>query len=436
MNLKTALVAGSIAALAAGVTAQAAITPCTTPTVKLVYGGATAINNTIRLAAEQVFGGPGQCTKTNNQNSFRGLVDLNNDGIPETCAEFYIGVRGGSCEGVDQLDNNLGSLVSNIDNACAAIDSTSAPISQAIDIAGADNDSQNCPVPNVHPFTAVDGGTETRFAVGPFVTIVNAGITALGWDPARDGFSRDSSAGTWGALGWCDWKSVAPFRLTGSAAIAPVWRALTSGTRVIYQQVIAKDVTQGFSTLTEPGTGDVIYAVNNNLTPLNQRVCSTDPTTQCGNDPTQSSFFCPDGVTACQSASRSFFCASFVPPGSPTFTAGWVGVDRTVENPGADGILGTEDDFPAKAKSTDNYVTATYNGFAFSPLKTQTGKYTHFSYEHVYARAGGVAPADRQALAVKIVNAAKTLAAGDKALLDINSMSVEKACDSCVVVPH
>ncbi len=88
-----------------------------------------------------------------------------------------------------------------------------------------------------------------------------------------------------------------------------------------------------------------------------------------------------------------------------------------------------------KAKATDNYVTATYNGVAFSPLKTQTGKYTHFSYEHVYARAGGVSPADRQALAAKIVTAAEALAGQDKALLDINSMSVEKACDSCVVVP-
>src|SRR5262249_50693314 len=157
------------------------------------------------------------------------------------------------------------------------------------------------------------------------------------------------------------------------AAISPVWRALTSGTRVIYQQVIAKDVTQGFSTLTQPGTGDVIFAVNNNLTPLDQRVCSTDTTVQCGNDPTASSFFCPDGVTACQAAARPFFCANFVPPGSAKFTAGWVGVDRTVQNAGADGILGTEDDFPVKAKATDHYVTATYNGFAFSPLKAQTG---------------------------------------------------------------
>ncbi len=437
MNRKALLLGCGLAALCAGVPAHATITNCSPVTVRLFYGGATAINNSVRLAGESVFGGTAQCVKPGNQVSFRGMVDLNNDGIEETCAEFYVGVRGGSCEGVSDLDNNEGTLVCDLANPTGpAIDSKHSYLAQAIDMTGTDNEPANCPVPPVNAFAAVDGGSETRIAVGPFITILNAGITALGWDPAKDGFSRDSSAGTWGALGWCDWKSVAPVRLTGSAAIAPVWRALTSGTRVIYQQVIAKDVTQGFSTLTEPGTGDVIYAVNNNLTPLDQRVCSTKPTEQCGNNPAASSFFCSDGVTACQAAARPFFCASFVPAGSPTYTAGWVGADRTVENPGADGILGTEDDYPVKSSASDNFVTSTYNGVAFSPEKARAGKYTHWSYEHIFARAGGVAPADRQALARKIVAATKTLATQSKGLIDIPTMSVEKACDSCIVVPH
>ena len=117
MKLKSALVLGcGIAAFAATIPAQAAITPCTTPTVRLVYGGATALNDSIRLAAEAIFGGTAQCVKPGNQDSWRGLVDLNNDGTPETCAEFYLGVRGGSCEGVDQLDNSQGSLVCDLNN--------------------------------------------------------------------------------------------------------------------------------------------------------------------------------------------------------------------------------------------------------------------------------------------------------------------------------
>jgi len=389
--------------------------------------------NSVRLAANAAFGGAAQCQKSGNQHSYRGMVDLNGDGIEETCAEFYIGVRGGSCEGVSDLDNGEGTLVCDLANPTGpAIDSKHSYLNQAIDMTGTDNDPQNCPVSPVRPFSGIDGGSETRVVVGPFVTIVNDGITTIGWDPAKDGFSRDSSAGTWGALGWCDWKKVAPFRLTQSAAISPVWRALTSGTRVIYQQVIAKDVTQGFPTLTQPGTGDVIFAVNNNLTPLDQRVCSTNPSEQCGNNPAASSFFCSDGVTACQAAARPFFCAGFVPAGSPTYTTGWVGADRTTENPGADGILGTEDDFPVKGNSADHYVTATYNGFAYSPEKVRGGKYTHWSYEHLFSLAGGVAPADKRALAIRIRSGLQATAG----LIDIPVMSVEKACDSCIVVPN
>jgi len=436
MRLKAALIGTGIAVLAASAPAHATVTNCSPVTVRLVYGGATAINNSIRLAAEQVFGGVAQCVKSGNQNSWRGLVDLNNDGIEETCAEFYLGVRGGSCEGVQQLDTADGSLVCDLNNpAGPAVDSL-AVLGLPVNIAGADNESANCPIPPTHAFAAIDGSGNPRFAVGAFVTILNDGITSLGWDPAKDGFSRDSSAGTWGALGWCDWKNVAPARLTSSAAIAPVWRSLTSGTRVIYQQVIAKDLTQGFSTLTQPGTGDVIYAVNNNLTPLDQRVCSTNPAQQCGNNPAASSFFCDDGVTPCQSAARPFFCANFVPAGSPKFTAGWVGGDRVTVTAGADGLLGTEDDFPVKGNATDHYVTATYNGIAFSPEKIRNGKYTHWSYENIYALAGGVAPADRRALAVRIENAAKSLATQSKGLIDIGTMSVERACDSCVVIPN
>src|SRR5262245_26434120 len=93
--------------------AQACANPCTLlpgePTVNIVYFGATAVNQAINTAMQNLYGTPNNtCSAT--IKTYRCLRDLDNNGIPETCVKAYVGDNLGSCEGLAAMDTKGGAF--------------------------------------------------------------------------------------------------------------------------------------------------------------------------------------------------------------------------------------------------------------------------------------------------------------------------------------
>jgi hypothetical protein len=433
---------GCFTALAlAGSGAALAFDNCT-PTVTIVYGGSTAVNPSIIQAGNDLYGAPlSNCSST--IQTFRALRDLDGNGSKESCVQLFVSNNLGSCEGVTALDRGVGGF-----NVCtpAAGSTTPVAVSSLNDelghpltttFVGSDVGSDVCAKVITGGLTRPDIFTDTEdrpFAI-PFAMIVNRNIESV--LPSRDkipfaggsscpagyggdcprvefGVTKDQLKGIYGNNNQCDWRSLSPEVLPGTAhQIGTVMRQRLSGTRNLFNATMLENLGMGQGSIFESGTGAVISAINGN------NACNSTFRGICGESAT--------GVLGGQVSP----CEAL---GNP-ISLGPIGTDQLIiidNNTPADPF----DDYGVRGKVTDNYDVLEYQGQHFNKANVRCGHYEYWSFERIYYDETYATPGTfREAAVFELENQLATDAVLNPAVVAINQLFVSRARDGAPIFP-
>ncbi len=458
------LVAGTAVLLAAAWGGQALAAPCantcTTPQVNIVYFGATAVNQSINLAMQNLYGDPvNTCTSV--IKVYQCMRDLDNNGTPETCVRAYVGDNKGSCEGVDAMDNKTSAF--NLCDPAAAGAPNSG--SGGLKSAGLLNDEAG------HPLYAnysgsdvayslcepvVTGGviqrpnifddTEQNVFVNGFGFIANRAIEAVldprgksipasgcpyaGTDCVQPDItmSPDRGQAIFGNNNLCDWrwlsKDVDP---SVARNIGTVMRNRLSGTRRNLNVTVLQNIAPGQGNIYESGSGAMVSSVNGNL--------------WCGNTAAR----CGENQ-ATGALGGGAVSASCTGTNANTIDMGYLGADRfTNVDPGtpADPF----DDVPVRNNVADNYDILKYQGFSFNKANVRCGRYNFWSIEKNYydndansvinGRPGYYFPAGsiREKAVKELITQVITDSVNDPTLVPLGNMFFTRARDGAAPFP-
>jgi hypothetical protein len=429
--------------------------PCTTPQVHIVYFGATAVNPSINLAMNNLYGDPLKtCTAV--INTYRCMRDLNNDTVPETCVQAYVGSNLGSCEGVDAMDNKSSAFnvcnptgpggAGGVISAALLNDEAGNPL--YANYSGSDVAYSLCePVVTGGVIKRPDvfENTEQNVFVNGFAFIVNRGIEAVldargksvpaggcpygGTDCVQPDLtmSPDRGQAIFANNNFCDWrwmsKDVNPavFRNIGT-----VMRNRLSGTRRNLNVTVLQNLAPGQGNIYESGSGGMVTDVNTNLW------CGTTAA-KCGENQAT-------GATGGGAVS-----AACLGTNADTISMGYIGVDRLIL---ADNGTPADphDDVPARNLVTDNYDPIKYQGVTFNKANTRCGRYNFWSIEKNYydndtniainGRVGYFPPGSTKEKAVKeLINQVAADATGDPTLIPLGDMYFTRARDGAAPFP-
>ncbi|HZE89391.1 MAG TPA: hypothetical protein VE404_07590 [Verrucomicrobiae bacterium] len=439
--MRKAGIVGLMIAALAGSGGALAFDNCT-PTVNIVYAGSTAVNPSIIQAGNDLYGAPLSNCSTTIQ-TFRALRDLDGNGSKESCVQLYVSNNLGSCEGVQALDRAVGGF-----NVCTPTAGSTTQVSVNTlhdelgatlfaNYAGSDVGADVCEKVISGGLTRSDvfTDTETRPFAIPFAFIANRNIESI--LPSRDktpfaggascpagyggdcprvefGFTKDQLKGIFGNNNVCDWRSLSPEILPGSAhMIGGVMRQRLSGTRNLFNQEMLETLGAGQGSLFESGTGAVITAVNGN------QACSPTFRSLCGESAA--------GVVGGQVSP----CEAVPSP----ISLGMVGTDQFViidNNTPADPF----DDYAVRGKVADNYDVLEYQGQQYNKANLRCGHYEYWSFERIYFDENYMAPGSfREAAALELNNQLAADAVLNPNVVAINQLFVSRARDGSPIFP-
>jgi hypothetical protein len=459
------IVVGAAIALAAAsfcgeARAQACANPCAVPQVHIVYFGATAVNPSINLAMKNLYGDPiNTCTAI--IKTYRCMRDLNNDTVPETCVQAYVGDNKGSCEGVDAMDNKSSAFNICDPAAAGAPNSGSGGLKAAgllndeagnplyANYSGSDVSYSLCePVSTgaVIKRPSIFEDTEQNVFANGFAFIVNRGIEAV-LDPrgkSTPGAScpygvgdcvqpnlsidQDTGKSIFAGNSLCDWrwlsKDVDP---TVPRNIGTVMRNRLSGTRRNLNVTVLNNAAPGQGNIYEAGSGGMVADVNTNLW------CGTTAA-RCGENQAT-------GVTGGGGAS-----AACIGTNANTISLGYIGVDRLIL---ADNGTPADphDDVPARNLVTDQYDPIKYEGAVFNKANVRCGRYNYWSIEKNYydndanvainGRTGYFFPPNsaKEKAVKELINQVAVDAVSDPTLIPLADMFFSRARDGAAPFP-
>ncbi|HXH28861.1 MAG TPA: hypothetical protein VNL37_07435 [Candidatus Polarisedimenticolia bacterium] len=417
------------------------VTTCTiggtiSGTVTLVYFGATAPNATIRKTAAGLYGTPlSDCGA--DQQTFRGNVDTNNDGVRDTCVTLFVGSHSGSCEGIEALDRSLDNF-----NVCPDTPGASSTVLLSSlglhdNVAASDVGAGPCG-PLIGGFTRPQlfsgpTSTENRLFAIPFAFIANKNLRPL-LSPSRViapgvacpaglsdcpridvSLSKDKLKGIFGNNDECDWRYMDPSihdAGLGTPVIGAVMRNRLSGTRNNFNATILENLGASSASIFVPGTGDVINRVKSN--------------TWCGNDNAEC------GESGPVIGGQHSVCESI--PSPNVVDLGYIGTDRlAIVDPGTP--LNPFDDYGVRGVDTDNYDVLSYQGRPFNKAGVQCGTYEYWSFERMYYDPNYFTPGARRNALTSFITQLQTDAVSDTTVVALGQMQVSRANDGSPTFP-
>ena len=450
---RLALIGGIVLAAAASVGPVLAYDVCT-PTVNIVYYGATAPNPTINQTALNLYGTPLSTCSTDIK-TYQALRDLNGDGTKETCVRMFVASSLGSCEGDEALDRKENNF-----NVCSpVVGSTTQVLASSINdelgsplycnFAGSDVGVNEC-TPVIQGCTltrpAIFTDTESRPFVSPFVAIVNNSIRnylregegketlsaaqcPYGANKCVDlkfGLSQFSGKSLWGNDTLCDWRDVSPMVHSATGvAIQSLMRNAKSGTRRNFNVTYLQNLNAAPGNWYTTGSGNMVTRIQNNQGCINPpspvpsgEGCGETQTATCG------VFTYGAGIDNCRSVSLTNYAS-----------VGYIGVDRlTISDHGTP--ANPFDDVPIRNTDSANYDVLRFDGIDFNKANAECGFYEYWSVERLYYDNEYHAPGTFREKAIQeFITGTGTAASTDPAVIAASQMFVSRAQDGEPIYP-